>query len=117
MSQVRLALAITELSVGGAGRCLTNLAEGLDRDRFSVQVYSLAARPADERAELVRRLESAKIPVHFVGATSPRHVLSARRKLSGLLAQQSPHVLQTFLFHANVLGSLAGGATRVPHIV
>ena len=62
---LHVALVITELEVGGAERCLVNLACGLDRDRFEVAVYCLGQRPARPQDRLVRRLEDAQIPVQF----------------------------------------------------
>lgn len=104
---IRLALVITELQVGGAERCLTNLAVRLERTRFDPEVYSLGPRPADGHDQLVRMLEEAHVPVHFVGATSARHVLSAVGTVRTWLVRQQPDVVQCFLFHANVVGVLA----------
>lgn len=115
---VRIAFVITELNVGGAERCLVNLATGLDRKRFAPVVYSLDSRPAGDKASLVLRLEQAGIPVRFVGVSSSWQVLSAIRRLRRLLAEQEPHVVQTFLFHANVVGAIAGARGRPrPRIV
>jgi glycosyltransferase involved in cell wall biosynthesis len=115
-SRIQIALVITELEVGGAERCLVQLAVGLDRARFEPAVYSLGPRPTPERDALVRRLEAAAIPVEFLGARSPRHFFTARRRLRRLFVERPPDVVQTFLFHANVLGAAAAGAvpsTRV----
>ena len=115
---VRIAFVITELNVGGAERCLANLATGLDRERFEPVVYSLDSRPAPDRESLVQRLEQASIPVRFVGISSSWQVVSAIRRLRRLLAEQQPHIVQTFLFHANVVGALAGARQRPrPRIV
>lgn len=105
--RIRVALVITELNVGGAERCLVSLATGLDRSRFEPAVYSLAPRPAEGQDGLVHGLEAAEVPVHFLGVTAVRHVLSAIRRLRALLVQQQPHVVQSFLFHANVVSALA----------
>ena len=40
-----IALIITDLAVGGAERCLTELAVRVDRGRFRPVVYCLAAAP------------------------------------------------------------------------
>ena len=105
--RIRVALVITELNVGGAERCLVNLATGLDRTRFAPAVYSLAPRPAGDRDGLVRSLDAAGVPTQFLGATSVRHAFSAARRLRALLGQQQPHLVQSFLFHANVVATLA----------
>ena len=115
---IRIAFVITELEVGGAERCLVNLATGLDRERFDPIVYSLDSRPARDRESLVLRLEQASIPVRFIGVTSSWQVLLAIRRLGRLLAEQQPHIVQTFLFHANVVGTLAAVRRRPrPRIV
>jgi glycosyltransferase involved in cell wall biosynthesis len=113
----RLAFVITELEVGGAERCLTNLVLGLDRRRFTPIVYSLWPRPKAEQCELIEKLESADVPVHFVGLRLPRHFRKGSRQLNRLLSQSRPHLLQSFLFHANVIGAISGWRTKVPHIV
>ncbi|MBW3597355.1 MAG: glycosyltransferase [Planctomycetes bacterium] len=110
----RVALVITELDVGGAERCLTNLALGLDRQRFSPLVISLAPRPPARRDLLVRRLEQAAVPVHFLDLRSWRQFSSALKQLRGLFDEQAPDVAQMFLFHANVLGAVAARKADIP---
>jgi starch synthase (maltosyl-transferring) len=68
-------------------------------------------------ALLNRRLESATVPIHFLGgrgaASAPRAFWQLRRHFRRL----KPEVVQTFLWHANVLGVLAARAAGVPRIV
>ena len=114
---VRVALCITELELGGAERCLAELAMRLDRSRFSPVVYSLGPRPADNERSLVGQLERAGIEVHCLGA---RGMLDAPRvawKLAKLLRSQRAEILQTFLFHANLIGRFAARWAATPHIV
>ncbi len=113
--RIRIALAITELEVGGAERCLVELACGLDPQQFQVEVYALATRP--ENDALAVRLEESAIPVHFIGAERTWKVLGAIARFRRLLIKQAPDLLQTFLFHANVVGTLAGRLAGVPKIV
>ncbi len=105
--RIRVAFLITELNVGGAERCLTQLAIGLDRTRFEPLVISIAPRPTGEQLALVDRLEAAEIPVHFLNAASKWRLLNAVRRLRRTLDAFRPHVVQSFLFHADVLASLA----------
>lgn len=105
--RIQVALVITELEVGGAERCLAQVAAGLDRARFAPVVYALAARPAESRAGLLRQLDEAGVPVRFVGVRAARQLRTAVRTLRSLLASQRPQLVQTFLFHANVVGTLA----------
>lgn len=113
--RIQLALVITELEVGGAERCLAQIATGLDRTRFAPTVYSLAARPPVERPSLVQHLEDASVPVHFVGVHAAWQLGTAIKRLRRLLSEQHPQIIQTFLFHANVVGTLAvRGLNRSP---
>jgi glycosyltransferase involved in cell wall biosynthesis len=114
---IRLALVITELAPGGAERCLVQLATRLDRSRFCPIVYSLAPEPSPGRRELVDSLRAAGIEVAFLGHSSPRHVLAAVRRLAAHFQQQRPDVVQTFLFHANVVGALAARRAGVSSVV
>ncbi len=115
-TRVRVALTITELNVGGAERCLTSLALGLDAERFEPQVYSLGPRPVGAKAALVVRLEQAGIPIHFLNLSAPRQFPAGLRQLKELFVAQAPDVVQTFLFHANVMGVWAARRARIPAV-
>ena len=114
---VRIAFVITELEVGGAERCLANLACGIDRTRFAPIVCSLASRPVDGKDTLVRQIEDAAIPVYFLNLQSPLRFLSGKSKLKRLFHEHKIDVVQTFLFHANVMGAFAAQAAGVRHII
>jgi len=117
VTPLRIALVITELEVGGAEKCLVRLATGLDRARFSPVVYSLAPLPPAGKDQLVHTLSEARIEVHSLGAHRFWHFFSAMRKLAALFRQQQPQIVQTFLFHANVMGVMAARRTKVPHVL
>ncbi|HMC12331.1 MAG TPA: glycosyltransferase, partial [Pirellulaceae bacterium] len=110
-----LALVITELEVGGAEQALVHLATGLSRERFQPVVYSLKARPENDL--LVRRLEDATILVHFLNVKSRWQLFGAVKKLAKLFRQQQPQLVQTFLYHANVVGTMAARRAKVPRVV
>ena len=113
----RLALVITELAPGGAERCLVELATRLDRSRFSPAVYSLMPPPKQARAALVTRLTAANVPVKCLGIRSPWEYFKAVRLLADEFRQYRPQIVQTFLFHANVVGSRASQLAEVPRVV
>lgn len=116
-SPLRLALCITELNVGGAERCLIELATRIDRGRFAPVVYVLSPPPPPGNDSLGRRLEAARIETHFLGAEHLWQFGRVVRRLADLLARQRPEVLQTFLFHANIAGRWAAWRARVPHVL
>lgn len=108
---------ITELELGGAERCLANLGGGLDRERFSPRVYSLAPRPAAGRDQLVRQLEAADVPVEFLDVASKFQFWTAVRRMTVALREHPPDLLQAFLFHANIVGTIAARRANVRCVV
>ncbi len=108
-NRIRIALVITELNVGGAERCLTQLAIGLDRKRFEPLVISIGPRPSNEQEMLVNLLEAAQVPVHFLNASSKWQLPIGVWRLRKALDAFKPDVVQSFLFHADLLTRLAVG--------
>jgi len=109
---VRIAFVITELDVGGAERALVQLVTGLPRDAWESRVISIGPW-----GPLVATLQDAGIPVRCLDAVylwdTPRVLWQLRREFR----DYQPQILQTFLFHANILGRIAGRWARVPHVV
>jgi glycosyltransferase involved in cell wall biosynthesis len=105
--RMRIAFVITELEPGGAEKCLVELATRLDRARYAPVVYSLGPRPPAGRQLFVQSLLAADVPTHFLDFCRPLQYFAAVRRLSALLVQQQPEIVQTFLFHANVIGARA----------
>jgi len=116
-NRLRIALVITELGIGGAERCLVHLANGLDRNRFDPFVCSLAPRPPEDRDWLVAELEATGTSVFFVGVRRSWQLVSAVHRLRRLFLEESPNLIQTFMFHANVAGALAARRAGVAHVV
>ena len=117
MRPLGVALCITDLQVGGAERCLVELATRVDRRRFCPVVYALGPRPTEEEASCVPVLETAGVEVHCLGARRKWQVLPILRRLTRLLQTQRPQLVQTFLFHANILGRIAGRRAGVGRVV
>jgi glycosyltransferase involved in cell wall biosynthesis len=108
---IRIAFCITDLDPGGAERNLVQLVTRLDRSEWEPRVYCLGGLGA-----LVRDLADAEVPVECFGARSARSiavVVSLVRRLRAF----RPQLLQSFLFHANLAGRVAGRVARVPIIV
>ena len=104
-SVCRLALVTTELRVGGAEKCLTELAKRLDKSRYEVRVVCLADPPARPRDRLWQELMEAGIQVDALGLRHPRQWFAAVHRLKQSWQQWRPHVVQSFLFHADVLAA------------
>lgn len=117
MAKLRLALCITDLDVGGAERALVELATRLDRNRFDPVVYCLGPRPPSPEASCVPPLEAVGVEVHCLGATGGRQILPVVGRLKKLLKDRRPDLLQSFLFHANLVGRLAARKVGVRPVV
>jgi len=111
---MRIDFIITELFVGGAERCLTELAIGLAQAGDHVRVASIDALPSGKQAALVDRLRRYGIPVESANCTRPLQAWQGYRWLTRWLRQGQADVVQTMLFHANVFGTFAARSAGVP---
>lgn len=107
----RIAFCITDLDAGGAERALVQIVTRLNRQRWEPFVFCLS-----DEGELAAVLRNAGISVTCLGA-GKQSILRVVWQLYRGLAQLRPAVLQTFLYHANIAGRIAGRAARVPLIV
>ena len=115
---MRIDFIITELFVGGAERCLTALATGMAELGDDVRVFSIGSLPAENRQDgeqgaLVEKLQNAGIEIVSANANTIREAVPAYRQLRQWLKESRPDVCQTFLHHANVLGTLAANSAGV----
>ena len=117
MQKLGIALCITDLRLGGAERCLLELATGLDRKRFCPVVYALEPPPEMEQDSCLPALEAADIEVHCLGARASWQFPHVLRNLTRLLAAQRPRIVQTLLFHANIAGRIAARRAGVGVVV
>src|SRR5688572_3295746 len=109
---VRIAFGITDLDVGGAEKALLHLVARLDRTRWTPSVVCL--QPAGPLAEPLREVG---IAVESLKLRSWSGLPSAWQRWRRHLQKHRPAILQTFLFHANLLGRFVGNCARVPVVV
>lgn len=60
------------------------------------------------------RLISAGIPVGHLGLSRGRFTLGAWRRLRRLIADHRPQVIQTWMYHADLIGGMAGRLLGIP---
>lgn len=114
---LRIALCITGLEYGGAEKCLAELAARIDRRRFEPVVYSLASKPTPGLPSVVPRLEQAGVETHFLHVQRTAQFPLAVRRLAALFRGQRPDLVQTFLFHANIVGRWAARRAEVTPVL
>ncbi|MBA4358852.1 MAG: group 1 glycosyl transferase, partial [Desulfovibrio sp.] len=99
---IKVLHVITGLNLGGAETWLTRLLSRLPADRFECQVVSLL-----DGGVLSGAIRSLGVPVHSLGlgrgVADPRGLW----RLAGLVREYRPQVVQTWLYHADLLGLLA----------
>jgi len=106
--RMRIGLVISELFVGGAEKNFVALAEGLRDLGHIVFVYSLDSRPEPGKDMLVCRLENRRISVEFLGCPGRRIGMWASiSALKKALVGDRVEVIQSFLFRANLVATLA----------
>ena len=95
---------ITGINSGGAETMLYKLLSHLDRARFETEVVSLTGL---SMSPLGRRIESLGIPVRILGMRRGGPNPWGVYKLACWLRQASPHLVQTWMYHADLIGGLA----------
>ncbi|HEQ60197.1 MAG TPA: phosphatidylinositol alpha-mannosyltransferase, partial [Firmicutes bacterium] len=109
-SPMKICHIITDLDTGGAEIMLLNLLRCMDRAAFAPQVISLTSVGL-----IGKQIESLGIPVRALGmrrgVPDPRGMF----RLARLLRRDRPSVIQTWMYHANLLGGLAAKrAGKIP---
>jgi glycosyltransferase involved in cell wall biosynthesis len=93
---------ITTLNTGGAEMMLYRLLSQLDRTRFTPQVVSLLGHgPVSDR------IRALGIPVRSLGMRQGIPNPAALLRLARWLRSDRPDVMQTWMYHADLLGALA----------
>ncbi len=106
---IKVVHVITGLSLGGAETMLYNLLRHTDRERFRPEVVSLTPG-----GELLPRIEDLGVPVTDLalkpGVANPLALFTLYRHLRRV----RPLLLQTWLYHADLVGTLVAPFSGVP---
>ncbi len=109
---IRICHLITGLDTGGAERSLVNLVTAMNRDEFDNEVVSLL-----KPGPMAQALGQAGIPVTSMeigrGRPNPMTVVSLIRHLRA----KRPAILQTWLYHADLVGTAAALVARPDHLL
>ncbi|HEX8948307.1 MAG TPA: glycosyltransferase [Dissulfurispiraceae bacterium] len=93
---------IVDLSTGGAEMMLYKLLSSMDRTAFEQEVVSLT--DIGEVGEKIRKLD---IPVHALGMRKQMPNPLLVLKLSRWIRRRRPDMIQTWMYHADLVGGLA----------
>ena len=103
---------ITELNMGGAEQMLHKLVTRMDRNRFRCIVASMVGK-----GPIGEKIMADGIPVFDLGMAFGRPNLKGLNKFFHFLKRESIDIVQTWLYHADLLGLLIGRAAGIKRIV
>jgi glycosyltransferase involved in cell wall biosynthesis len=109
---IRIVHVISDLDTGGAEMMLAKLVGRMDRDRFSSSVISLT-----DRGQLSEQIESSGVAVHTLGMKRGRPDILALPRLIRLFKTLNPTIVQSWLYHADLLSTLAVKFSGSPILV
>ena len=101
--KIRICEIITGLELSGAERVVCDIATRLDPSRFEVEVIGIRG------GELVEWLENRGVQVHVLDITAKRQAYRVDKffRLMRILRKGRFDIINTHLFHADLLGRLA----------
>ncbi len=103
---------ITDLELGGAETALVKLLAAHRHAPYTPVVVSMTGRGA-----LGDAIEAEGVSLHSLDMRRSRIDLSGLFRLIGLLRRYRPEILQSWMYHADLLGLIAGRLMRVPRIL
>ena len=109
---IRIVHVISDLDTGGAEVMLAKVVGAMDRDRYSNTVISMT-----DRGQLGDQIESAGVAVHTLGMKRGRPDISALPRLVRLFKTLNPTIVQSWLYHADLLSTLAVKFSGSPILV
>lgn len=114
-NKIKIVLFITGLGLaGGAEAIVQNLALYLNKEKFEPIVVSIL--PLSPRA---KKLKEMGVTVYGLTNTSNKFfsLIFSLIKLTRIIKKEKPDILHTHLFHADIIGRIAGRLAGVPFIV
>lgn len=105
---IKVVHVITGLGSGGAERMLTRLTAHSNREEFQHIVISLT-----DGSVYGVQIRDAGIALHCLGMQRRKPSFSALVKLIRLLKSERPNVVQTWLYHADLVGLIATKLARL----
>jgi glycosyltransferase involved in cell wall biosynthesis len=109
---ITIAHVITGLRRNGAETMLLKLLQQTDRTQFSVRVFTLLAPPGP----LAQRIQALGIPVEALGISRRVPNPIGLWRLAAMLRDMRPDLVQTWMYHADLVGGLAAklASIRLP---
>lgn len=111
-NRINILHLITELNTGGAEMMLYRLVTRMDHTKFRHMVVSMT-----DVGPIGEKIKSEGIPVFDLGMTLGRPSIKGFAKLANFLKREPVDIIQTWLYHADLLGLIAGKMTGIKKII
>src|SRR5262245_19275101 len=105
----RIVHIITGLPVGGSQMMLSKLLSAMDPEAWEPEVISLR-----DVGEMGERIRARGITVRALGMRKRPTDAIAAAKLARWMRERPPHLIQTWLYHADLIGGIAAWRAAVP---
>src|SRR5688572_570419 len=109
---IKLLHLITRLQIGGAQTALLGLLSKMDRNRFAIIVACLHS----SNEVIARQIHELGIDIIDL-RTTRKWQWDAFARMYRLFICKRPHILHTWLFHANIPGRILGRLAKVPIVI
>ncbi len=93
---------ITGLNVGGAENMLYKLASSLDKNKYKISIICLI-----NSGKMAKKLQALDVNVICMGIRFSPSAVIKWFKLIGIIKKENPDIVQTWMYHADLLGGLA----------
>jgi glycosyltransferase involved in cell wall biosynthesis len=110
--RVKIKHIITGLDTGGAEMMLFRLLESIDRDQFDNSVISLTTS-----GPISEKIASLGIPVLALNILPELISIEAFFRMVNVLRQEKPDLVQTWMYHADLIGGLAARMAGIKTVV
>ena len=110
--KIKIIHIINNLSAGGAEKMLFNLVSCANINRFDISVFSLQGK-----GELSIEIEKLGIPILYFGIFKKRDFIFKFLKLILAIIKLKPDLVQTWLYHANLLGGVSAKLSGVNTVI
>jgi len=114
MTAVPVLYAVSHMKVGGAQQHLLEVLKRLDRRAFAPALYALHVRPEHAYLAEARALDVEIIDGHVPESLRGPALLGPVVQLARQLRRRRIAIVHSYLFHANVVGTLAARLARTP---
>ncbi|PKN23723.1 MAG: hypothetical protein CVU64_23815 [Deltaproteobacteria bacterium HGW-Deltaproteobacteria-21] len=110
-SPIQITHIITTLDTGGTEGMLLKLLTHMDRDLFSNRVICLT-----HLGSIGKKIVQQGIPVYCLNMERGKVSIAGTMKLWKMLRFFKPAILQTWLYHSDLLGALVGAAAGIRNV-